>query len=118
MSEDKKLLGKITSAEYGTVSDYPFLLGLMLSFSLDGGGSGIGDGGKYTTNVEWSENCKWTKEDRKNHIEKITLGIHELLKDAKVNNVSGLVGVPVEVTISGSGWGGSFKEFRILKEVL
>jgi len=115
MSETK-MLGKITSAEYGTISDYPFLFGLMLHFSLDGGGSGVGDGGKYTTNVEWSKNCKWTKEDRKNSIEEISLQTHELLKDAKVNVVSKLVGVPVEVTLTDAY--GSFKDFRILKEVL
>ena len=38
-----KELGKITFAEFGTMRDYPFLIGLHLCFKM--GSSGIGDGG-------------------------------------------------------------------------
>lgn len=34
----EKLLGKITSAEFGTIRDYPFLLGLQLYFKMPGRG--------------------------------------------------------------------------------
>lgn len=40
-----KELGKITFAEFGTVRDYPFLIGLQLGFRMDG--SAVMDGGKY-----------------------------------------------------------------------
>ena len=41
-----KRLGKIDFAEFGTVKDYPFLMGLQLGFSMSG--SGVMDGCKYT----------------------------------------------------------------------
>ena len=44
-----KELGKITFAEFGTVRDYPFLIGLQLGFRMDG--SAVMDGGKYTVNI-------------------------------------------------------------------
>lgn len=96
----------------GLVGDYPFLFGLLLDFSLDGGGSGIGDGGKYCLNM--SPNCKWETRERKDAITCMVESIFNLLNDAKVSNVESLKGIPVEVTIEG----GCFKDFRILKEVL
>ena len=41
----EKFLGKIENAEFGTIVDYPFLMGLQLTFSLSGGCAGVGDGG-------------------------------------------------------------------------
>lgn len=106
-----KILGKITSAEYGMVSDYPFLFGLQLYFQL-GDGTSVGCGSRYTINI--SESCKWTAEERQYGITKSVDEIHKILKDAKVNHVSKLVGKPVEVTIESN----TFKDFRILTEVL
>lgn len=50
-----KRLGKIDFAEFGTVKDYPFLMGLQLGFSMSG--SGVMDGCKYTVNM--SPDCRW-----------------------------------------------------------
>ena len=108
----QKLLGKITCAEFGTNEDHPYLMGLKLSFSLEGGSSGIGDGAKYTINI--SKSCKWQPEARREAITELTDNIHSILKDAKVNYVSELKNKPVEVTVEG----GLFKGFRILTEVL
>ena len=100
----EKILGKIIRAEYGTVKDYPFLLGLQLSFSLNG--SVVSDGGKYTTNIEvYTSDMDFTVKN---------LMVHTLLKQAKVNYVSQLVGIPVEVTVEKN----VFKDFRILTESL
>lgn len=107
----EKILGKITSAEYGMVRDYPFLFGLQLYFKL-GDGTSIGCGSKYTENI--SEACKWTTEERQCGITKSVDEVHKILKDAKVNFVSELVGKPVEVEIEKN----TFKDFRILTEVL
>lgn len=107
----EKILGKITSAEYGMVGDYPFLFGLQLYFKL-GDGTSIGCGSRYTVNV--CEECKWTAEERRIGITKSVDKVHEILKDAKVRYVSELVNKPVEVTIECN----TFKDFRILTEVL
>ena len=101
-----KQLGKITSAEFGSVSDYPFLMGLVLHFNL-------GCGGKYTVNI--GDSCNWENpSDRADAITRIVDQINEILKEAKTNCVSGLVGIPVEVEIEDM----TFKNFRILTEVL
>lgn len=106
-----KVLGKITSAEYGMVRDYPFLFGLQLYFSLSDGTS-IGCGSRYTENI--SEACKWTTDERQFGITKSVDEVHKILKDAKVAYVSELVNKPVEVEIEKN----TFKSFRILTEVL
>jgi hypothetical protein len=108
-------LGKISDVYYGQVGDYPFLLGTVYSFTLDGGGSGIGCGGKYTTNMsEVGEYTKFTVQDQKDGLHKVNRHLQGILKDAKVNRVDQLKGVPVMVTIVNS----TFKDFRVLTEVL
>lgn len=106
-----KILGKITSAEYGMVGDYPFLFGLQLRFNL-GDGTSIGCGGSYTVNI--CKECTWTAEERRICITKSVDEVHKILEDAKVSYVSQLVNKPVEVTIECN----TFKDFRILTEVL
>ena len=91
----EKQLGKIDFAEFGTIKDYPFLIGLQLGFQL-GDKTWIGNGVKYTVNIQTIE------------------FINDILKDAKVNYVSELINKPVEVTIENN----TFKDFRILTEVL
>ena len=105
-----KELGKITFAEFGTVRDYPFLIGLQLGFRMDG--SGVMDGGKYTVNI--SLECKWKEMNREATIIKSIEEVNRILKDAKVNYVSELLNKPVEVTMEDN----TFKDFRILTEVL
>lgn len=107
----EKILGKIDFAEYGTIRDYPFLIGLQLGFKL-GDGCGIMDGGKYTVNI--SEQCRWEKSERTIAVTASIDKVYQILKDAKVNYVSQLVNKPVEVTIEKN----TFKDFRILTEVL
>lgn len=106
----KRELGKIDFAEYGTIKDHPFLMGLQLGFSM--GGCGVMDGGKYTVNI--SKECRWEKSERLDAITSSVEKVYRILNDAKVNHVSQLVGKPVEVTIEGN----TFKDFRILTEVL
>ena len=107
----EKILGKIDFAEFGTFKDRPFLIGIQFGFLI--GGYGVMDGGKYTVNI--SKDCHWDSSSEREHA--ITLSIErvaQLLKDAKVNYVSELIGKPVEVTLEGS----CFKDFRILTEVI
>lgn len=108
----RKEIGKIKEAEFGMVSDRPFLFGLQLEF----GGKlwGVGDGLKYTINL--SEACKWSLvSQRSSAIARINDFTYKLLKEAKVNYVSQLIGIPVEVTIDDNN---QFKDFRILTEVI
>lgn len=107
-----KELGKITFAEFGTVRDYPFLIGLQLGFHI--GGSGVMDGGKYTVNISPIANWKCKGLDREATITKTVEEVNQILEDAKVNYVSELKNKSVEVTMEGN----TFKDFRILTEVL
>jgi hypothetical protein len=111
LNMEKKILGKISSAEFGKVRDYPFLIGLQLNFKFDGGG--VGDGGINTVNI--SKGCKWEyPAKRAESLVAMIENINTILTDAKVENVSQLEGKPVEIIIKGN----VFQSFRILTEVL
>lgn len=108
----EKVLGKIRSAEFGTVRDYPYLMGLELFFDLSDGTT-VGTGSRLMEN--FSSECKWNSPDERNtYITKMLDAVYNILKDAKVNHVSELINKPVVVTIDKN----TFKDFRILTEVL
>ena len=107
---DEKFLGKIDFAEFGKISDFPFLIGLQLGFSFNG--YGVMDGGKYTVNID--DACKWSTEERLQGITKSVEKVNEILTVAKCCYVSELINKPVEVVIEN----GVFSDFRILTEVL
>ena len=107
----KTYLGKITEAEFGLITDYPFLMGLKLEFQFDGCCC-VGDGGMYTINM--SDECKWETRDRREAIEEQADKVYQLLNDAKCLNVSNLKGKPVQITLKDN----TFESFRILTEVL
>lgn len=98
-----KELMKISDAQFGTVPDMPFLIGMRLQFA--GQSSAVGDGGKFCLNI---------KNIAEGQTEKIFGHINDTLKEAGVNSIEQLKGKPVEVTFNG----GMFSHFRILKEVL
>lgn len=108
----KKVLGKIESAQFGTVPDYPFLLGLQLQFAFADSGH-IGCGGRYTVNV--SPACQWSRHgEREQRITQSIDFLNQVLTDAKVHYVTELNNKPVEVEIENN----TFVGFRILTEVL
>ena len=106
----KKVLGKIDFAEFGTIKDYPFLIGMQLGFTMSG--SVVMDGGKYTVNL--SKDCRWEESERDEVVIKSIERIDRILKEAKVNYISELINKPVEITLDGN----RFEDFRILTEVL
>lgn len=113
MSEEK-VLGKIKRATFGFIPDSP-LFGLELDFSLNGGCTGVGTAGYLSFNAaKHSEYCKWTPAEQRDAAATVTMELIQLLRDAKVNDVSKLAGIPVEVTLDRN----CFKSFRILTEVL
>ena len=107
----EKILGKIDFAEFGTIRDYPFLIGLQVGFKL-ADGCAIMDGGQYCVNID--KECRWEKSERQQVVTARIDDIYKILKDAKVNYVSELKNKPVEVEIEKN----TFKSFRILTEVL
>ena len=84
---------------------------MQLYFKL-GDGSFIGSGSHYTINI--SAECRWEESERHAAIVKIIEHANKILEDAKVNHISQLVNIPVEVEINKN----SFKDFSILTEVL
>jgi hypothetical protein len=104
-------LGKISYAEFGSTGDMCFLFGLQLMFKFPNGG--VGDGGLHTVNM--SETCDYgLAQSRAEECDKVMAFTYNLLKQAKVEKVSKLVGIPVEVEFDGN----TFKSFRVLEEVL
>lgn len=108
-----KVLGKISSVEFGLYPDRPFLMGIDFEFSLNGGCEGTASGGRYLVNM--SPECKWDHPSKRSvAIEASIDRIKQWLEDAKVDYVSELKNIPVEVTVEDN----CFKDFRILTEVL
>jgi hypothetical protein len=111
---EKKHLGKIDHVEFGLGGYQDAMFGLTLSFSFDGCGIGTFISGGWNNSIKVSEYTKWTEEDRNRQRAEMCEKVNQLLLDAKVNSVHQLGGKPVEITIENS----TFKDFRILKEVL
>jgi len=110
----EKKLGKIESVRFGLGGYQESQLGL--SVTLGNGSWGVGDfrGGWDAESIKWTENCKWTEEERDKGYAETMRYLSKLLKDAKVSGVDKLKGIPVEVTFDGN----ILKEWRILTEVL
>ncbi|MBC1290614.1 hypothetical protein [Listeria booriae] len=103
----EKELGKISSAEFGNVE---FFFGLDLRFSLgNGGGCGFQKQGLY--NPSYKHYAGGEKSQKALEVIDFT---RNLLKEAKADYVSELVGKPVEVHFKNNACVG----FRILTEVL
>lgn len=60
------------------------------------------------------ENCSWSERDQDLAWAKTMRLVRDLMRDAGVSNLSGLVGKPVEVTFDSY----ALKEWRILKEAI
>lgn len=95
----KKVIGKITSAEFGLLKKYPFLLGLQLRFSFE---PGIAE--DYGTSTrDFSEENEWKDIDGFEITEDKNEYIIRILKEAKVNYVSQLIGKSVEIIFDKKG---------------
>jgi hypothetical protein len=108
----RKELGKIESVSFGFGGYQEAMLGLNLSFTMQGSGVGGFISGGWA--IERSEYCKWTEEDREKQQAKLCKRIIELLNEAKISDISKLKGIPVELVFDGM----SLKEWRVLVEVL
>lgn len=109
----EKRLGKIekVSFGYGGYQDAQF----GLSVTLSGDGWGVGDfKGGWSLDIECTDSCKWTEEDRSAEFDKLCRLVNKLLKEAKKRTVDQLKGVPVEMQFDGN----LLKDWRILTEVI
>lgn len=105
----EKVLGKIARAEFGIVPNREYLFGLQLEFKLTTGGCSTFE----VVNI--NPKCHYSSEAaRAEAYAKVIAKTAELLEKARVNHVSQLCGIPVEVTLE-NNW---LKDYRILEEVL
>jgi hypothetical protein len=110
----EKELGKISSATFGLGGYQGCQFGLHLQFRMGSMGVGASFACWDPATMECSSHCQWSEATRSQSLDEICRKVSSLLKDAKVDNVSELVGIPVEVTLDGM----CYKDFRILTEVL
>lgn len=113
--DTRKELGKIQSVHFGIGGYQDAMLGI--SFTLGGNAWGVGTphkGSWCPGIVDCSDHCKWTEADRSKSFDEAMRFIGETLRAAQVNDVSKLVGVPVEVEFEGN----TLKSWRVLSEVL
>lgn len=111
MNETRTELGHISNATYGVGGYDDAEFGLSLTFEGKGWGVGTFSGG-------WSgsptSGAKWDETEQDEWFAKTARLVIATLKDAKKNDVSKLVGAPVEVTFEGM----ILKSWRVLTEVL
>lgn len=108
----EKKLGRISYIHYGACGYQECMLGLRVTISGEGWGVGADMPGGWTTPV--TDSTKWTHEDRIRELGENAWAIHQLLKDAKVESIDKLLGIPVECVFDGN----KLNSWRILKEVL
>lgn len=113
MSIEKKL-AKITRAELGIGGYQDCQLGLFLTF--EGKGWGIGTNEAYwdCNLIKVTDRTEWTEAARSQKYDSIMRKVSDILKAAKVDSVSKLAGIPVEITLDGN----VLKDWRVLEEVL
>lgn len=104
-------LGKIKSATFGCGGYQDAQFGLSLGFGGDAWGVCAFEG---TWADPPSEHAKWTETEQSACFAKCVRLLRDTLRDANKQDVSQLVGVPVEVTFNGN----VIFSWRISKEVL
>ena len=110
----EKKLGKIENVYFGIGGYQDAEIGLHVTLSSD---SWVFNYSKSTWDseiIKHTERCKWTESDRDLQHAKIVRFISKLLKEAKVNTVEKLKGIPIEATFEGK----NLKEWRVLTEVI
>lgn len=110
----EKKLGKIESVSFGLGGYQGAMLGLHVT--LGDGSWGVGDSKANwdSERIKWTKNTQWTESERDVFYAEIMRYVSKLLKEAKVDSVDKLKGIPVEVTFDGN----QLTEWRILTEVL
>lgn len=109
-----KKLGKIESVYFGLGGYQDAMIGIHFSFSGDGFGVCDSKCTWDAETIECSQYAKWTEQDRSKQYDEIVRYISKLLKQAKIDSIEKLKGIPVELSLDGN----CLKNWRILTEVL
>ena len=110
----EKKLGKIENVKFGIGGYQDAMIGLHVTLGNNGWSVGDSRSTWDAETIKWSEHCRWTEADRDKQYAELLRYVSKLLKDAKVDSVDKLKGIPVEVTFDGN----MLKEWRVLTEVL
>jgi len=110
----EKRFGKIKSAVFGLGGYQDSMIGLHLDFGGEGWGVSTTKSAWDSNIIKHTESCQWTEEHRDAQYSDIVRKVSDILKDAKVDSVSKLIGKPVEITFDGT----TLKDWRILTEVI
>lgn len=113
-----KELAKIRSVKLGLGGYQDAMFGFSFTFFNEVNSTGVSDFWGV-----WQDGpglgSKWTERDRAEDLAAKALKVMKLLKDAKVDNLDDLKGIPVELTFDGeSAAGARLNSWRILKEVI
>lgn len=109
-----KELMKISSATFGIGGYQDVQFGLYLSFESKGSGVCADISGGWSWSIMPNERSQWSEYDRTKDMAKMSRTIYNILKDAKVQTVDKLKGIPVEIIFKYN----TIQSFRILEEVL
>ena len=110
----EKRLGKIEYVKFGIGGYNDSEIGLHLNFGGDGWGVSKSHSTWDAQRVERSKHCKWTEDERSKTYSELVRLVSKLLKEAKVDSVDKLKGIPVEITFDGN----MLSDWRILTEVI
>jgi len=110
----EKKLGRIENVKFGIGGYQNAMIGLHITLGNNDWGVQDSRSAWDAENIKYSKNSKWTEADRDKKYAEIVRYLSKLLKDAKVNSINKLKGIPVEVTFEDN----MLKEWRILTEVL
>lgn len=109
----RKEIGKITSATFGIGGYQDAMMGL--SIGLGSKGWGVSDfKGFWGPSIEVTKNSQWKESDRSKYYADTVRFVADVLTKAKKDDVSNLVGTPVEVEFDGN----MLKSWRVLEEAL
>lgn len=110
----EKRLGKIEKVYFGIGGYQDAMIGLHLTFTFNGSGVSDSRCAWDSELIECTKHSKWTESDRDKQYSEIVRFISKLFKDAKVQSIDKLKGIPVEISFEGN----VLKDWRILTEVL
>lgn len=108
---NERKLGKIKVVKFGLGGYQDMMIGV--NFTLGGEGWGVQDfWGNWSH--EWTDNCKWTEENRLIELGKVCMKLNFFMTKAGVTSLEQLKDKPIEVEFEMN----TLKSWRILTEVI